>query len=129
MPTPETPVGARSGGRDVVRGQIEHLVGLSATQDFFLQVIPLSSGAHAATDLPFGIMSFPDLPDPDVACIGYPTGVMWIEDVAEITLTACSSTTCTAPSRCPPLCPATRQTSALPDVTRPNLHRRESRAR
>jgi transcriptional regulator with XRE-family HTH domain len=74
----------RVGGPDVMRAQIEHLTELSATPGMFLQIIPLSGGAHAVMDTPFVIMGFPDPADPDVVCSGYPTGVLWIEDIAEV---------------------------------------------
>ena len=72
------------GGREVMRQQIEHLIELTATPGMFLQVIPFSSGAHVAMDLPFVIMGFPDPADPEIVCIGHPTGVLWIEDLAEV---------------------------------------------
>jgi transcriptional regulator with XRE-family HTH domain len=72
------------GGPDVMRHQIEHLIELSAAPGIFLQFIPFSSGAHAAMDVPFVIMGFPDPVDPDVVCMGYATGVLWIEDLAEV---------------------------------------------
>ncbi|MGO8957534.1 MAG: helix-turn-helix domain-containing protein [Streptosporangiaceae bacterium] len=72
------------GGPEVMRQQIEHLIGLSATPGVFLQFIPFSGGAHVAMDLPFVIMGFPDPADPEVVCMGYPTGVLWIEDLAEV---------------------------------------------
>jgi transcriptional regulator with XRE-family HTH domain len=72
------------GGPDVMRQQVEHLIELSAKPGMFLQIIPFSGGAHVAMDLPFVIMGFPDPADPDVVCMGYPTGVLWIEDIAEV---------------------------------------------
>jgi len=72
------------GGPDIMRQQIEHLIELSANPGMFLQIIPFSGGAHVAMDLPFVIMGFPDPADPDVVCMGYPTGVLWIEDMAEV---------------------------------------------
>jgi hypothetical protein len=50
----------------------------------FVRFIPFSRGAYVAMDLPFVILSFPDPADPDIACIGYQTGVLWIEDIAEV---------------------------------------------
>ena len=72
------------GGPDVMRAQIEHLLELTATPGVFLQFIPFSGGAHLAMDLPFVIMGFPDPADPDVVCMGYSTGVLWIEDIEEV---------------------------------------------
>ncbi len=72
------------GGREVMREQVGHLIELSATKTMFLQCIPFGSGAYAAMDLPFVVLSFPDPADTDVVCVGYPTGVLWIEDMAEV---------------------------------------------
>jgi hypothetical protein len=72
------------GGREVMREQINHMINLTATPGVFLQFIPFSGGAHAAMDLPFVIMSFPDPADPDVVSVGYQTGVLWIEDMNEV---------------------------------------------
>jgi transcriptional regulator with XRE-family HTH domain len=72
------------GGREVMREQLEHLCEVSSSPNLFLQVIPFSGGAYVALDLPFVILSFPDPVDPDVVCMGYPTGCLWIEDMAEV---------------------------------------------
>jgi transcriptional regulator with XRE-family HTH domain len=72
------------GGREVTRQQIRRLIELSSTPTVFLQVIPFSSGEYAAMDMPFTILGFPDRADPDIACAGHPTGVLWIEDTAEV---------------------------------------------
>ncbi len=72
------------GGRENARQQIEYLIELSSMPTVCLQFIPFSSGEYPAMDLPFIILGFPDKADPDVACTGYPTGVLWIEDVAEV---------------------------------------------
>jgi transcriptional regulator with XRE-family HTH domain len=72
------------GGREVMRVQLEHLIELSSQKTMFLQIIPFTSGAYPALDLPFIILGFPDQADPDVAAIGYPTGVLWIEDMADV---------------------------------------------
>jgi transcriptional regulator with XRE-family HTH domain len=72
------------GGPEVTRAQIEHLIELSAAPNMFLQVIPFSGGAHVAMDAPFVILAFPDRADPDVVCVGYATGMLWLEDVTEV---------------------------------------------
>jgi transcriptional regulator with XRE-family HTH domain len=72
------------GGREVMREQIEHLIGLSSLATTFVQFIPFSRGAYIAMDLPFVILGFPDPADPDIACIGYQTGILWIEDTADV---------------------------------------------
>jgi transcriptional regulator with XRE-family HTH domain len=72
------------GGRELMRKQITHLLELASTETTFLQFISFSSGAYVALDLPFVILGFADPADPDVAAIGYPTGVLWIEENAEV---------------------------------------------
>jgi transcriptional regulator with XRE-family HTH domain len=72
------------GGRAVMREQIEHLVGLSAQPGMFIQVLPYSSGLHIAMNVSFTLMAFADPADSDVVCIGYPTGLLWIEETAEV---------------------------------------------
>ena len=72
------------GGREIMRKQIEHLMELSSQNTTFVQFIPFSSGAYPALDLPFVILGFPDQADPDVAAVGYATGVLWIEEMADV---------------------------------------------
>lgn len=72
------------GSREITRLQIEHLIELSAIPTVFLQFIPFCSGEYVAMDLPFVILGFPDPADPDVVSAGYPTGLVWIEDTAEV---------------------------------------------
>jgi hypothetical protein len=72
------------GGRELMRKQITHLLEISSADNTLLQFISFSSGAYVALDLPFVILAFPDPADPDVAAIGYPTGVLWIEDNDEV---------------------------------------------
>jgi transcriptional regulator with XRE-family HTH domain len=74
----------RVGGRETMQQQLEHLIELCSMPTVFLQLIPFSRGEYAAMDLPFIILGFPDQADPDVACAGYPTGLLWIEDTAEV---------------------------------------------
>lgn len=71
-------------GREVQRGQLEHLLELGDVADVFLQVMPFSSPGRLAMDASFTILDFPDPVDPDVVCIGYPTGLLWVEDSAEV---------------------------------------------
>ncbi|MGH3302126.1 MAG: helix-turn-helix domain-containing protein [Streptosporangiaceae bacterium] len=72
------------GGPEVMRQQLEYLCEVSSGPSLFLQVIPFSGGAYVALDLPFVVLAFPDPVDPDVVCMGYATGCLWIEDMAEV---------------------------------------------
>jgi transcriptional regulator with XRE-family HTH domain len=53
------------GGRDVQRGQLEHLIQIAALPHVTLQILPFHAGGHAAAGGPFTILRFaePDLPD------------------------------------------------------------------
>jgi transcriptional regulator with XRE-family HTH domain len=72
------------GGPEVMRAQIEHLRDLGSEPNFFLQVVPFRGEAQACMDSPFTILGFPDRGDPNVVCLRYPTGVLWVEDLAEV---------------------------------------------
>jgi transcriptional regulator with XRE-family HTH domain len=71
-------------GREVQRGQLERLLELGDVADVFLQVMPFTSPGRLAMDASFTILEFPDQLDPDVVCIGYPTGLLWVEELAEV---------------------------------------------
>jgi transcriptional regulator with XRE-family HTH domain len=72
------------GGAEVMRAQIEHLIEMSGLQATRVQVLRFDSVPWIPVDLPFGILSFPDCADAGVVCIRYPTGLLWIEDTAEV---------------------------------------------
>jgi transcriptional regulator with XRE-family HTH domain len=72
------------GGPDVMRAQLGHLIRVNADAGMLLQIIPFAVGVQTLVDLPFAILAFPDRSDPDVVCIRYPTGTVWIEDTAEV---------------------------------------------
>ena len=74
----------RVGGREVMRGQIEHLIELSSRPEVCLQVMPFIGGLHMPLDASFTIMAFPDPADTDIPVVFYPTGMLWIEDTAEV---------------------------------------------
>jgi Domain of unknown function (DUF5753) len=66
------------GGREVLRGQLDHLVHLATDcANIEIRVIPFSAGAHAALGGPFHVLSFrsPRLPD-----------VVWLETLAAFTI-------------------------------------------
>lgn len=53
------------GGRQVMRGQLEHLLEISALPNVTVQILPFTTGGHAAAGGPFTLLRFsePDLPD------------------------------------------------------------------
>jgi hypothetical protein len=74
------------GGPEVMRSQLEHIIASSAGPGASVQVIPFRSATMIPVELPFGILGFPDPADRDVVCVRYPTGLLWIEDTAEVEL-------------------------------------------
>jgi hypothetical protein len=74
------------GGPKVLRGQIEHLIDLTALPHVGVQLMPFTGRMHMSMDASFTIMAFPDLAALDVVCIGYPTGLLWVEDSTEVDL-------------------------------------------
>ena len=54
------------GGRDVMRGQLKHLIATASQPDITIQVLPFSAGWHPAMYGMFNIFRFPDNAMPDV---------------------------------------------------------------
>lgn len=66
------------GGKEVMIGQIRHLIGMAARPSITVQVIPNSAGAHAALLGGFTILDFPD--DPSLVFLETPIGDgLWLE--------------------------------------------------
>jgi hypothetical protein len=80
----ESAIRRRVGGREVMRMQIEHMIELSSLPGACIQVMPFNTDLRVAFDASFTVMAFPDPADPDVVSIGYPTGMLWIEDQTEV---------------------------------------------
>ena len=80
----ESAIRRRVGGREVMRLQIEHMIELSSRPDFVIQLMPFNAGLRVVFDASFTIMAFPDPADADVVSIGYPTGMLLIEDLTEV---------------------------------------------
>lgn len=71
------------GGPEVMRAQLEYLREAAESPDVHLQIVPFSQG-RATVDLPYIILAFPDPLDPEVVCIRYQTGILWVEDINEV---------------------------------------------
>lgn len=80
----ETALRQQPGSPGALRRQLQHLTTLSTQPGTAIQVLPFTSrGLHLTIDGNFTVMGFPHPADPDLVCIGYPTGLLWIEDTAE----------------------------------------------
>ena len=71
------------GGPDAMRNQLSHLAEVAERPGVQLQVLPFTSGAHAAMAASFIILSF-EAPDPDVAYVDTGTSGLFIENVLDV---------------------------------------------
>ncbi|MFJ3719954.1 helix-turn-helix domain-containing protein [Streptomyces sp. NPDC090057] len=74
------------GGRDVMRGQLQHLIDISQRPNVRLQVMPFGFGGHSGESGAFTILSFPDTDLSDVVYLEQLTSALYLdkrEDVAQ----------------------------------------------
>jgi transcriptional regulator with XRE-family HTH domain len=67
------------GGRDVMRGQLQHLIKLIALPNVTLQVMPFSAGGHAAAGGPFSILRFSERDLPDIVYLEQLTSAIYLD--------------------------------------------------
>jgi len=67
------------GGRDVMRGQMEHLLAVVQTPTTTVQVIPFAAGGHSAAGGAFTILRFADPQMPDVVYTEQLTGALYLD--------------------------------------------------
>ncbi|MEU6668623.1 helix-turn-helix transcriptional regulator [Streptomyces sp. NPDC046727] len=74
------------GDREVMRGQLQHLIDISELPNVRLQVMPFSFGGHAGESGAFTILSFPESDLSDVVYLEQLTSALYLdkrEDVAQ----------------------------------------------
>ncbi|SED29177.1 Helix-turn-helix domain-containing protein [Streptomyces misionensis] len=74
------------GGREVMRGQLQHLIDISERPNVRLQVMPFSFGGHSGESGAFTILSFPESDLSDVVYLEQLTSALYLdkrEDVAQ----------------------------------------------
>jgi transcriptional regulator with XRE-family HTH domain len=72
------------GGREVMRGQLEHLMRPRDRANVTVQVLPFDAGVHPAMVGPFTMMTFPDPDDLGIVNVENATGALILEESAEI---------------------------------------------
>jgi transcriptional regulator with XRE-family HTH domain len=72
------------GGREVLRGQLEHMARLAELDAVTLRVLPLAVGAHAALASGFSILHFGDLGEPDMSYIEHTVGALILDKDGEV---------------------------------------------
>ncbi|GAA3929813.1 helix-turn-helix transcriptional regulator [Streptomyces gulbargensis] len=80
----EAAVRREVGGRDVMRGQLRHLIDLMAAPHVTFQIIPFEKGAHVGMTGSFVHMDFPDRDDPELVYLDTPAGDLFLESEPEI---------------------------------------------
>ncbi|MFB8246170.1 helix-turn-helix domain-containing protein [Streptomyces sp. NPDC001046] len=74
------------GDREVMRGQLQHLIDISERPNVRLQVVPFSLGGHSGESGAFTILSFPESDLSDVVYLEQLTSALYLdkpEDVAQ----------------------------------------------
>jgi transcriptional regulator with XRE-family HTH domain len=74
------------GGKDVMDGQIRHLIELASRNDVDIEVLPFGAGVHYGMHGPFVILEFPEAEDDDVLFLESPWGDLIHRDDPEETL-------------------------------------------
>jgi transcriptional regulator with XRE-family HTH domain len=74
------------GGREVMRGQVEHLLRLTEEPGITLQVVPFRAGAHPAAGGPFTILRFPQPDLPDVVYLEQLNSALYLDKPEEVHL-------------------------------------------
>ncbi|MGW1028653.1 helix-turn-helix domain-containing protein [Streptomyces sp. NPDC002577] len=72
------------GGPQVMKAQLQHLLGASERPNVTIQVLPFSRGAHASMFGPYVVLGFPEEGALDVVLADNPTGSTWLEREAEV---------------------------------------------
>jgi hypothetical protein len=67
------------GGRDVMRGQIEALIGVVKQPNVTLQVVPFHVGGHSAAGGAFTLLRFPEQEVPDLVYMEQITSALYLD--------------------------------------------------
>ncbi|WP_162231687.1 DUF5753 domain-containing protein [Allosalinactinospora lopnorensis] len=67
------------GGKEVMAGQLKHLLYMAKMPNVDVQILPLEVGAHAALTAPFMILDFPNPLDPSIVCVETLTDALYLE--------------------------------------------------
>ncbi|WP_404827765.1 helix-turn-helix domain-containing protein [Streptomyces aureocirculatus] len=72
------------GDREVMRGQIQHLIDISERPNVTLQVMPFTFGGHAGESGAFTMLSFPESDLSDVVYLEQLTGALYLDKPEEV---------------------------------------------
>ncbi|HEX5405453.1 MAG TPA: helix-turn-helix transcriptional regulator [Pseudonocardiaceae bacterium] len=74
-----------TGGREVMRDQLKHLIEATELATVTIQVLPDELGSHPGLDGAFTVLEFEDPEDPSLLYVEYPTGAIHVEKTEEVT--------------------------------------------
>lgn len=74
------------GGREVMRGQLQHLIDVSERPNITLQVLPFSLGGHAGESGAFTMLSFPESDISDVVYLEQLTSALYLDKPEDVEL-------------------------------------------
>ncbi|MEU2564098.1 helix-turn-helix transcriptional regulator [Streptomyces longispororuber] len=72
------------GDREVMRGQIQHLIDISERPNVTLQIMPFTFGGHAGESGAFTMLSFPESDLSDVVYLEQLTGALYLDKREEV---------------------------------------------
>ncbi|MBZ6089051.1 MULTISPECIES: helix-turn-helix domain-containing protein [Streptomyces] len=73
------------GGRDVMRGQLQHLIEMSERPNVRLQIMPFGFGGHSGEGGAFTILSFPESDLSDVVYLEQLTSALYLDKPDDVT--------------------------------------------
>ena len=73
------------GDREVMRGQLQHLIEVSERPNVTLQVMPFSFGGHSGESGAFTILSFPESDLSDVVYLEQLTSALYLDKREDVT--------------------------------------------
>jgi hypothetical protein len=79
----ETALRRPLGGAETMRGQLEHLIAMSARPNTTIQIMPFRFGGHVAEGGAFTILRFPEPEVPDVVYLENLTGALYLDKPEE----------------------------------------------
>ncbi|EFG65453.1 helix-turn-helix domain-containing protein [Streptomyces sp. SPB074] len=82
----ETAVRRPAGDATVMRGQIDHLLDITALPNVTLQIAEFSAGPHPGTFGPFVLFRFPMPELPDMVFVEYLTGAVYLDSRPEVAM-------------------------------------------
>src|SRR5690606_15524211 len=72
------------GGADVMRGQLRHLIEMMERPNITIQIVPFSSGGHAAEGGAFSILRFADPELPDIVYVEQLASALYLDKPEEL---------------------------------------------